>query len=250
MAIVLLATHNPGKVHEIQALMDELTPAFRGLVPPVGGLPSTVQGPASEGGEPAPELWGRPPRPSNSEGLKRRQIVLVLPHQLGIEQEVQETGQTYHENAALKALAFCRLSGLVTLADDSGLEVDALGGAPGLHSARYSPLPAASDADRRALLLRNLQGLPRPWLARFRCVVALAAPGSEPPRLEFYAGVCPGEIIPNERGSNGFGYDPIFLLSELSKTMAELTTAEKNQLSHRARAVRAALPGLVRMVGG
>lgn len=207
MAIVLLATHNPGKVREIQALVDELAPEQRGL------------------------------------------FELVLPQQLGIWLEVQESGQTYHENAALKALAFCRASRLVTLADDSGLEVDALGGAPGLHAARYSPLPAATDADRRALLLHNLQGLPRPWLARFRCVVALAAPGFEPPKLEFYEGQCPGEIIPNQRGENGFGYDPIFLLSELGKTMAELSTAEKNQLSHRARAVKAALPGLVRMVG-
>jgi XTP/dITP diphosphohydrolase len=138
MAIVLLATHNPGKVREIQALVDELPPAMGGL------------------------------------------IELVLPQQLGIQLEVQENGQTYQENAALKALAFCRASGLVTLADDSGLEVDVLGGAPGLHSARYSPLPAASDADRRTLLLRNLQGFPRPWLARFCCVVALAVQGARP----------------------------------------------------------------------
>lgn len=206
MAIVLLATHNPGKVSEIQALVDKLAPELRGLVE------------------------------------------LALPQQLGIQLEVQESGQTYRENAALKALAFCHTSRLFTLADDSGLEVDALGGAPGLHSARYSPLPGASDADRRALLLRNLQGLPRPWLACFHCVVALAAPGFEPPKLEFYAGECPGEIIPNERGSNGFGYDPIFLLAGLGKTMAELSTAEKNQLSHRARAVKAALPGLLRMI--
>ena len=207
MAIVLLATHNPGKVREIQALVDELPPSIAGL------------------------------------------IELVLPQRLDIQVEVQENGQTYQENAALKALAFCRASRLVTLADDSGLEVDALDSAPGLHSARYSLLLAASDADRRTLLLNNLQGFPRPWLARFRCVVALAAPWSEPPKLEFYEGICPGEIIPDERGENGFGYDPIFLLAELGKTMAELSTAEKNQLSHRAQAIKAALPGLVRMVG-
>ena len=249
MAIVLLATHNPGKVREIQALVDDQTsaflgqaPAFWGLFSQLRGLPPELRGLAPGPGKPAPAQWGRPPE---KQGL----VELVLPQQLGITLEVQETGQTYQENAALKALAFCRLSGLVTLADDSGLEVDALGGAPGLHSARYSPLPGASDVDRRALLLRNLHDSPRPWLSRFRCVVALAAPGSEPPRLEFYEGVCPGEIIPDERGSNGFGYDPIFLLAELGKTMAELTTAEKNQLSHRARAVRAALPGLVKMVG-
>jgi XTP/dITP diphosphohydrolase len=214
MAIVLLATHNPGKVREIQALVDELPPVVQGVAPQQRGL-----------------------------------IELVLPQQLGIQLEVQESGQTYHENAALKALAFCRASRLVTLADDSGLEVDALGGAPGLHSARYSPLPGASDADRRARLLRNLHSSPRPWLARFRCVVVLAAPGFEPPQLEFYEGECLGEIIPSARGENGFGYDPIFLLSELGKTMAELSTAEKNQLSHRARAVKAALPGLLRIIG-
>jgi XTP/dITP diphosphohydrolase len=183
---------------------------------------------------------------------------LVIPSDLGIELEVEETGQTYTDNASLKAEAYCRLSGRITLADDSGLEVDCLDGRPGLHSARYSPQPNASDADRRALLLRNLAAYPRPWLAHFHCTVAVAVPVSPglqagqgahsgqaaPVRLYFSDGDCPGEIIPAERGSNGFGYDPIFLLQDLGLTMAELTRDQKNQLSHRARAVKAALPVL------
>ena len=170
---------------------------------------------------------------------------LVLPGDLGLTLEVAETGSTYHENAALKARAYCLASGLPTLADDSGLEVEALGGAPGLHSARYSPLPGASDADRRALLLANLSGRPHPWRACFRAVVAVAVPQGSEPTLHFFEGRCPGRIIPAERGSNGFGYDPIFLLEELGLTMAELSRPQKNTLSHRARAVQAAL-GLLR----
>ena len=176
---------------------------------------------------------------------------LVLPKDLGLNLEVAETGATYRENAALKARAFCLASGLVTLADNSGLEVEALGGAPGLHSARYSPLPGASDADRRALLLVNLAAHLRPWRACFRAVVAVALPqeGAEP-TLRFFEGRCPGEIIPQERGTSGFGYDPIFLLPELGLTMAELARAQKNTLSHRARGVQAALGLLRGVIGG
>ncbi len=173
------------------------------------------------------------------------EVELLTPGQVGLDLEVDETGQTYAENAALKAAAFAKASGLPTLADDSGLEVDALDGRPGVHSARFSPKPKASDADRRALLLEHLQGYPRPWLARFRCVVALALPDKE---IHFAEGVCPGEIIPEERGTNGFGYDPIFWISDLGRTMAELSMDEKNRLSHRARAVRAAQPILAELL--
>ncbi|RME07041.1 MAG: non-canonical purine NTP pyrophosphatase, partial [Anaerolineae bacterium] len=114
---------------------------------------------------------------------------------------------------------------------------DALDGAPGLHSARYAPHPNATDADRRAHLLQNLVPHPRPWTARFRCVVALVEPEGT---ARFFEGVCEGEIIPEERGDNGFGYDPIFVVEGLGRTMAELTMEEKNRLSHRARAVLAA----------
>ncbi|MFM8319681.1 MAG: RdgB/HAM1 family non-canonical purine NTP pyrophosphatase, partial [Chloroflexota bacterium] len=161
---------------------------------------------------------------------------LVLPHDLGLALDVAETGSTYAENAALKAESFARHSGLPALADDSGLEVDALDGQPGLHSARFAPWAGATDVDRRRLLLQRLveSGRPRPWTARFRCVVALSTPQGQ---LWFSEGVCPGEILPEERGANGFGYDALFLLPELGRTMAELEMEQKNRLSHRARAV-------------
>lgn len=178
---------------------------------------------------------------------------LALPGELGLMLDVPETGFTYAENAALKARAYAEavreagLEGVIVLADDSGLEVDALDGAPGLHSARYHPKPGAKDGDRRAYLLENLRGLPRPWTARFRCAVALIDPRGEE---RFTEGRCEGEIIPEERGSNGFGYDPVFYLPERGLTMAELGSAEKNRISHRARALQAALPILRAWITG
>jgi XTP/dITP diphosphohydrolase len=168
-------------------------------------------------------------------------LTLLIPADLGLALEVAETGNTYAANAALKATAFARLSGLLTLADDSGLEVDALGGLPGVRSARFSSLPRATDADRRQYLLQQLEGKARPWTAHFHCTVALAEPDGE---VVYFEGDCPGEIIPTERGDNGFGYDPIFLLPELGCTMAELSMVDKNRLSHRARAITAAIPFL------
>ncbi len=172
---------------------------------------------------------------------------LLLPQDLGYRLEVEEVGLTYAENARLKALAHAQKAGLLAMADDSGLEVEALGGAPGLHSARYHPKPGANDADRRTYLLQNLAGLPRPWPAHFHCTVAIANPDGQ---VWFAGADCPGEIIPQERGQNGFGYDPIFWLPQLGHTMAELTMEQKNQLSHRALAVRAALPVLLRLSAG
>jgi XTP/dITP diphosphohydrolase len=174
-------------------------------------------------------------------------IELVTPADIRLELDVPEDGSTYAENATKKAVAFQRASGLACLADDSGLEVDALDGAPGLYSARYSSKPGASDADRRAYLLQNLGGKPRPWAARFRATVAIAGPGGS---VQIAEGICPGEIVPEERGTGGFGYDPIFLLPELGLTMAELSEETKNRLSHRARAVQAALPILMKLFGG
>jgi XTP/dITP diphosphohydrolase len=162
-------------------------------------------------------------------------LELISPGQIGLKLQVAETGNSYAENAAIKANAYAASSGMLTLADDSGLEVEALGGEPGLHSARFVGKIGATDADRRRLLLQQLSGLPRPWNASFRCVVALVQPDEE---VRFSQGVCSGEIIPEERGHNGFGYDPIFLIPEFGKTMAELSIQEKNNLSHRARAVR------------
>ena len=174
--------------------------------------------------------------------LEGAPLKATTPTEIGLVLEVDEKGGTYEENAVRKAAAFAAASGLPTLADDSGLEVDALGGLPGINSARFAPQTGATDADRRAYLLHRLGGLPRPWTARFRCVIAVAVPGQE---IALFEGLCPGEIIPEERGENGFGYDPIFLLPEVGLCMAELSLEEKNKLSHRARAVRAARPYLV-----
>jgi len=155
---------------------------------------------------------------------------------------VEESGQTYAENASRKALVYASASGLLTLADDSGLEVDALNGAPGLFSARYSPKTGATDKDRRDYLLKQLQGFSRPWPARFHCTVAIAAPEGV---IHIANGICSGEIIPEERGESGFGYDPIFLVKNMERTMAELSMAEKNLISHRGRAIKATLPILL-----
>ncbi len=174
-----------------------------------------------------------------------RALLTALPVQLRFPQDapaqvmVEERGSTYAENAALKARAWAQATGWLTLADDSGLEVDALGGEPGIRSARYAPWPGATDADRRRYLLQRLAAHPRPWTARFRCVLAVVTPNGE---LHLVEGVCEGEIVPTERGTHGFGYDPIFYLPERGCTMAELTPDEKNRVSHRARAVQAALP--------
>ena len=163
-------------------------------------------------------------------------IDLVTPAQLGLDLDVIEDGHTYAENSAKKAIAFAHVTGLISLADDSGLEVDALNGEPGLYSARYGSTNGEklSDAARRKYLLSRLQDKPQPWTARFHATIAIAVPDND---VHLAEGICPGEIISEERGSGGFGYDPIFLLPELGKTMAELSMDEKNRLSHRARAV-------------
>jgi XTP/dITP diphosphohydrolase len=178
--------------------------------------------------------------------LEGLEVELVTPKDIGLELEVHEDGQTYAENAGKKALAYSQASGLLSLADDSGLEVDALDGAPGLYSARYSPLPGATDADRRAYMLKNLVGKPRPWTAHFHATIAIGSPDGQ---VLFADGNCYGEIIPDERGNNGFGYDPIFFIPETKQTMAELSMDEKNRLSHRALAVKNALPILQKMLG-
>jgi XTP/dITP diphosphohydrolase len=170
------------------------------------------------------------------------QVELVRPLDLGLKLEVEETGLTYADNAKLKAQAVARASGLVSLGDDSGLEVEVLGGAPGLYSARYAGV-GANDAARRARLLEALRRFPAPRPARFRCALAVAVPASTnwpEGELRVFEGSCDGEIIFEERGQNGFGYDPIFYLPAYGHTMAELPTETKNQISHRARAVQAA----------
>jgi XTP/dITP diphosphohydrolase len=153
--------------------------------------------------------------------------------------EVEETEDTLQGNARLKALTVSRLSGLWALADDSGLFVDALGGAPGVHSARYAK---GSDADRVAKLLHQMEGVPDGRRgAVFRCALALASPAGEVTLAE---GECRGEVLRAPRGSGGFGYDPVLLLPELGRTMAELTLEEKGRFSHRARAFERMRPNL------
>jgi XTP/dITP diphosphohydrolase len=178
-------------------------------------------------------------------------IELVTPSQINLDLDVLEDGLTYAENATKKAIAFAKASNLISLADDSGLEVDALDGAPGLYSARYGSTNGEklSDADRRKYLLSKLQDQPRPWTARFHATIAIAIPKlwsptdllsdmkEQVPAIHLAVGICEGEIIPAERGTGGFGYDPIFLLPELGRTMSELSMDEKNRLSHRAKAV-------------
>lgn len=170
---------------------------------------------------------------------------LAVPEDIGLELDIPEDGLTYAENAGTKAAAFARASGLISLADDSGLEVEALDGAPGLHSARYLGRPGATDAERRAYLLQNLSGKPRPWIARFRSAVAIAVPGGN---VRFAEGTCEGEIIPEERGTGGFGYDRLFFIPSAGRTMAELSLTEKNRISHRARAVIKARPILLELL--
>ena len=189
MIKLLVATNNPGKVREYQALLK--------------GLPLT----------------------------------LTYPTQEGIDIEVEETGSTFAQNAHLKAMVYARTSGLLTLADDSGLEVDALGGEPGTRSARYAG-QGASDVDRYRLLLSKLEGVP--WqqrTARFRCVIAVARPQGG---VHTAQGSCEGAIAFEPRGEHGFGYDPVFYVPEHGQTMAELEPEVKNRMSHRARAAEGA----------
>jgi XTP/dITP diphosphohydrolase len=170
------------------------------------------------------------------------QANLCFPLDLDLDINVVEDGITYEENAHRKALAYVLASGLITLADDSGLEVDALDGAPGIRSARYA---LGHDGDRVTALLAQLCNVP--WeqrTARFRCVVVTAMPTGE-----FYSaeGVCEGRIAFEPTGQGGFGYDPVFYLSSHNCTMAQLPQEEKNRISHRARAVEAAMPILHRL---
>jgi XTP/dITP diphosphohydrolase len=198
MIKLLVATNNPGKVREYQALLK--------------GLPLTLTYPAQE----------------------------------GIDIEVEETGSTFAQNARLKATAYARTSGLLTLADDSGLEVDALGGEPGTRSARYAG-QGASDEDRYRLLLSKLEGVP--WqqrTARFRCVIAVARPQG---KVRTAQGTCEGVIAFEPRGKHGFGYDPVFYMPEHGQTMAELEPEVKNRISHRARAAEGARRILQELLG-
>jgi XTP/dITP diphosphohydrolase len=192
MTKLLIATNNPGKLHEYQEILAD--------------LPVTLTWPAAEG--------------------------LTL--------DPEETGQTFEENAIIKATAFARASGLLTLADDSGLEIDALGGEPGVYSARFGGTAKNDHVGRYQLVLTKLANVPpEQRTARFRCVVALAD-GAH--LLDTAQGAVEGVIAFAPQGDNGFGYDPIFFVPELNYTMAQLTSTDKHRISHRARAVQAARP--------
>jgi XTP/dITP diphosphohydrolase len=165
-------------------------------------------------------------------------FVAVTPAELGIAVEAEESGASYAENAVIKARAFAEAGGMIALADDSGIEVDALGGGPGMYSARYGG-PGLDDRGRVEWLLSELAGVPEDRrTARYRAVVAVAfsEPGREPVTFE---GVQEGKIGCEPRGERGFGYDPVFVLED-GRTQAEASDEEKDRISHRAQAVKAA----------
>jgi XTP/dITP diphosphohydrolase len=195
---LLIATGNPGKIREIEAILSSLM------------------------------------------------VRLISDIKLSQSLQVKEMGRTYAQNARIKAKAYLKATGIPSLADDSGLEVDALDGAPGIYSARFSPLKDATDADRRAYLRDQLQNIPQPWTARFHCAAILALPNGE---IIETAGQCEGVIIAEERGLGGFGYDRMFLLPEYGSTMAELPEDVKNRISHRAKALLAMMPYLSEYLG-
>jgi XTP/dITP diphosphohydrolase len=169
--------------------------------------------------------------------LKGIPFELTTLSEQGITEEVEETASSLKQNAIHKATAYAKLSGLTTMADDSGLEVDALGGEPGPLSRRYAG-DNVSDTERNDYLLAKLRDVTREKrTARFRCVIAIAMPEGKVKTCE---GVCEGIIAFDAKGEEGFGYDPIFYLPELDKRMAELSLAEKNRISHRAKAAQKA----------
>jgi len=173
--------------------------------------------------------------------LQRVPFTIITPASENLDGEVDETGSTFEENALLKARHFAQASGLLTLADDSGLEVDALNGEPGIRSARYGG-PGLTDEQRVTLLLSETSEVP--WerrTARFRCVIALVWPSGDEATV---AGSCEGYIAHEPKGTNGFGYDPVFFYPDLDRTFAELDSATKHRLSHRGQAARKAVERL------
>lgn len=188
---VVLATSNPGKLRELQAVLSHLP-------------------------------------------VQLRSVAEVLGKAL----QTEEDGDTFRANAEKKARAVCAATGMLALADDSGLEVDALGGLPGVRSARFA-YEGASDQENNAALLKALDAVEQDApVARFRCVLALVSPSDD--QVRFAEGTCEGRITRDPRGRHGFGYDPLFVVSTLEeRTMAELEPEEKNRISHRARAAQA-----------
>ena len=161
-------------------------------------------------------------------------LEVVLESEVGVDVDVEETGTTFEGNALLKAKAVMEASGMAAIADDSGLEVDALNGAPGVYSARYGN--KNSDAERTAFLLENMRDVPAEQrTARFVSAIACALPDG---RVVAARGTCEGTILFETRGDNGFGYDPVFYVPELGMTFAEADGAQKNAISHRGSALK------------
>jgi XTP/dITP diphosphohydrolase len=193
---------------------------------------------------------------NNSHKLEEyREIFAELPVTLtslaeeGITLDPEETGTTFEENAIIKAQAFAQIANLPTLADDSGLEVDALGGEPGVYSARYADTAKDDHLGRYQIVLDKLAAKAVPWIerrARFRCVVALAVKEG---LVGVAQGTVEGFIAYEAKGNNGFGYDPIFFVPEFDQTLAQVSSAQKHQISHRGRAARAAIPLIKQLVG-
>jgi len=173
-------------------------------------------------------------------------LELTFPRDEGLDFEPEETGATFAENAIIKATAFAQVSGLLTIADDSGLEVDALGGEPGIFSARYGGTPKNAHRQRYELVLEKLRDVPdEKRTARFRCALAIVLPQMV---IDVVEGTVEGRITRAPAGEGGFGYDPIFWVAEYGKTLAQVSAAEKHRLSHRGRAARAAIPILQKLV--
>jgi XTP/dITP diphosphohydrolase len=160
-------------------------------------------------------------------------LEVISQREAGLKLDVEETGTTFEENSLLKAQAACQASGMIAIADDSGLEVDALGGEPGVYSARYGT-PDLDDAGRTALVLKNMEGKEE-RACRFVSVVTCCFPDG---RILVARGTCEGQVAEKPQGENGFGYDPIFYVPELGKTFAQLSDGEKNARSHRGRAIQ------------
>ena len=219
---IVFATHNQGKLAELRRLLAEVHTLAQKQRREVSPLPAAV-------GE-------KPEDPSP--------LALYTAKELGLS-EVEESGSSFAENAALKAEAAMQACGLWALADDSGLEVDALEGRPGVHSARYAG-PGATDAERWAKLLEELKAVPEAQRgARFRCTIALAIPEQA---TRFFSGSCEGHILHAPAGEGGFGYDPVFFCQALGKSFAAASAREKNAVSHRGQAVRACAAALAELL--
>lgn len=171
-----------------------------------------------------------------SQITKKFDMELVLESELGVDIDVEETGTTFEENSFLKANAVMQATGLPALADDSGIAVDALNGEPGIYSARYGFDESLDDAGRVQLLLKNMEAVPDgARQAQFVCVITLVTPEGKVIQAR---GEVHGEVLRETAGEGGFGYDPIFYYPPFGKTLAQVTPEEKNQVSHRAKALK------------